>query len=104
MKVSLVVLGFAAVALGHSIFQEVSVDAVAQGLLTGVRDPDSDYPIQDVNDPDFACNKNIMHKDNITISIAAGSQVGALWGHVIGGDQVPNDPDNPIASSHKGEF
>lgn len=32
----------------------------------------------------------------------AGTEVGALWGHVIGGAQEPGDPSNPIAPSHHG--
>jgi cellulase len=86
----------------HSIFQRVSVNGVDQGQLKGVRAPDSDYPITSVNDAAFACNKDIKHKDSTVISVPAGARVGALWGHVIGGAQGPNDPDNPIAASHKG--
>ena len=33
-----------------------------------------------------------------------GDQIGALWGHIIGGAQSAGDPDNPIASSHHGTF
>jgi len=55
-----------------------------------------------VNDSAFACNKGITHKDSTIINIPAGTKVGAWWGHVIGGAQVANDPDNPIAPSHKG--
>ncbi|KAF8417510.1 glycosyl hydrolase family 61-domain-containing protein [Tirmania nivea] len=35
-------------------------------------------------------------------STIINTPAGAWWGHVIGGAQVPNDPENPIASSHKG--
>jgi cellulase len=59
-------------------------------------------PIENVNDADFACNKNIQFKDSNIINIPAGARVGAWWGHVIGGAQSPNDPDHPIAKSHKG--
>lgn len=86
----------------HTIFQKVSVNGVDQGQLKGVRAPDSDYPIQNVNDASFACNKDLRHKDNTVITIPAGAKVGAWWGHVIGGAQGPNDPDHPIAKSHKG--
>jgi lytic cellulose monooxygenase (C1-hydroxylating) len=87
---------------GHTIMQKLSVNGVDQGQLKGVRAPDSDYPIQNVNDANFACNKDIRHKDNNVISIPAGAKVGGWWGHVIGGAQSPNDPDHPIAKSHKG--
>ena len=59
-------------------------------------------PIQNVNDGSFACNTGITHKDNNIITIPTGARVGAWWGHVIGGAQGSNDPDNPIAKSHKG--
>ncbi|KAL5115347.1 hypothetical protein ACEQ8H_006723 [Pleosporales sp. CAS-2024a] len=87
---------------GHTIFQKVSVNGVDQGQLKGVRAPDSDYPIQNVNDGSFACNKDIKHTDSTVITVPAGAKVGAWWGHVIGGAQGPGDPDNPIAASHKG--
>jgi hypothetical protein len=88
----------------HSIFQKVSVNGADQGQLKGVRAPQSDNPIQNVYDAAFACNKDIVFKDNNIITIPAGARVGAWWGHVIGGAQYPNDPDQPIASSHKGQF
>ncbi|KAI0483337.1 glycoside hydrolase family 61 protein [Xylariaceae sp. FL0804] len=103
MKSLSITLGLAATLVsGHTIFQKVSVDGVDQGQLIGVRAPDSNYPIQDVTDPSFACNKNLTHLNDTIIPVEAGSNVSAWWGHVIGGPQVPNDPDNPIASSHKG--
>jgi cellulase len=36
------------------------------------------------------------------IDVKAGDKVGVNWGHIIGGAQMANDPDNPIAKSHKG--
>jgi cellulase len=102
MKFNLLSAALAITASAHTIFQKVSVNGVDQGQLKGVRAPDSDYPIQNVNDAEFACNKGITHKDNTVISIPAGAKVGAWWGHVIGGPQGGNDKDNPIAASHKG--
>jgi cellulase len=86
----------------HSIFQKVSVNGVDQGQLKGVRAPSSNFPITDINHRDFACNTNIVYKDNTVIKIPAGARVGAWWGHEIGGASGPNDPDHPIAKSHKG--
>ncbi|RYP78566.1 hypothetical protein DL771_000519 [Monosporascus sp. 5C6A] len=94
--------GLAPLASGHTIFQKVSVKGADQGLLKGVRAPDSDYTIQNVNGADFACNKDIRHKDSTVLPIPAGARVGAWWGHVIGGAQGANDPDHPIAASHEG--
>ncbi|KAF8148039.1 glycosyl hydrolase family 61-domain-containing protein [Crassisporium funariophilum] len=99
---SILSLALASVANAHSIFQKVSVNGADQGQLKGVRAPDSDYPIMNVGDGNFACNTGITHKDNTIINIPAGARVGAWWGHVIGGAQGSNDPDNPIAASHKG--
>jgi cellulase len=89
--------------VAHTIFQKVSVNGVDQGQLKGVRAPYSYYPIQNVNDGSFACNKDIKHQDSTIITVPAGAKVGAWWGHVIGGPQGSNDPDNPIAKSHKGK-
>jgi lytic cellulose monooxygenase (C1-hydroxylating) len=86
----------------HTIFQKLSVNNQDQGQLKGIRAPSSDYPLMNVNDPNFACNTGIQFKDNTIITIPAGARVGAWWGHVIGGAQQANDPDHPIARSHKG--
>ncbi|KAI1106533.1 glycoside hydrolase family 61 protein [Jackrogersella minutella] len=102
MKAQAIILGLVALASSHTIFQKMSVDGVDQGQLKGVRAPDSDYPIQNVNDAAFSCNKDLKHLDSTVISVPAGAKVGAWWGHVIGGAQIANDPDNPIAKSHKG--
>ncbi len=88
----------------HSIFQKVSVNGVDQGQLKGVRAPSSNNPITDINHADFACNTGLVYKDSTVIKVPAGAKVGAWWGHEIGGASGPNDPDNPIASSHKGVY
>ncbi|KAF9043402.1 glycoside hydrolase [Panaeolus papilionaceus] len=93
---------FVSVAYGHTIFQKISVNGVDQGQLKAVRAPTDDGPITDVNDPDLACNRNIVFRDSNIVDIPAGARVGAWWGHVIGGAQYPNDGDNPISPSHKG--
>lgn len=102
MKGLALLLVLATTISAHTIFQKVSVNGVDQGQLKGVRAPYSDYPIQNVNEGAFACNKDLQLKDNTVISIPGGARVGAWWGHVIGGEQMPNDPDHPIAASHKG--
>jgi cellulase len=101
---ALSVLCLAASASAHAIFQRVSVNGVDQGQLKGVRAPYSNSPIQNVNDANFACNANIQLKDNTVLTIPAGARVGAWWQHEIGGPSGPNDPDNPIAASHKGAY
>ncbi|KAK1754014.1 family 61 putative glycoside hydrolase [Echria macrotheca] len=92
----------AASASAHAIFQKVSVNGADQGQLKGVRAPYSNFPIENVNHADFACNANLQLKDNTVITVPAGARVGAWWGHEIGGAAGPNDPDHPIAKSHKG--
>lgn len=101
---ALSVLLLAASASAHSIFQKVSVNGQDQGQLKGVRAPWSNYPIENVNSPDFACNANLQLKDNNVITVPAGAKVGAWWGHEIGGAAGPNDADHPIAKSHKGTW
>ena len=104
MKFSISILLAASAVSAHTIFQKVSVNGADQGQLKGVRAPDSDYPIQNVNDGNFACNTGITHKDNTVITVPASAKVGGWWGHVIGGAQGANDADNPIAKSHKGRI
>ncbi len=47
-----------------------------QGQLRGVRAPYSNYPIENVNHPDFACNTNLQLKDSNVITVPAGARVG----------------------------
>lgn len=73
------------------------------GELVGIRSPTSNYPIENVNAANIACNSG--YKTPVStkvIDVKGGDKVGILWGHVIGGAQFPNDPDHPIAKSHKG--
>jgi cellulase len=73
------------------------------GQLVGIRTPNSNNPILNVNDANFACNSGFRTPvSSKVIDVNAGDKVGVMWGHVIGGAQVPNDKDNPIAASHKG--
>ncbi|OJD38082.1 endoglucanase ii [Diplodia corticola] len=104
MKLSTFLPGaLAAVANAHAIFQRVSVNGQDQGLMTGVRTPTSNNPIQNVQDSNFACNSGFSSPVSSTvISVPAGAEVGAQYQHLIGGPQGPNDADNPIAASHKG--
>jgi cellulase len=49
----------------------------------------------------MTCGK-VARTSRDVITVTAGSRVGTWWGHVLGGAQIPNDPDNPIARSHHG--
>jgi cellulase len=87
----------------HTIFQKVSVNGADQGQLVGVRAPQNDNPIQNVNDGNLVCNLGLVQPvSTAVISVPAGARVGTWWGHVLGGAQYANDADNPIAASHKG--
>lgn len=104
MKFSVSIAALAATSVSaHTIFQKVSVDGAEQDLLFGVRAPDSNNPVQDVQSSAITCNTG-LHSPVSTdvISVAAGAKIGTWWQHVIGGPQGSNDPDNPIASSHHG--
>ncbi|OCL05159.1 lytic polysaccharide monooxygenase [Glonium stellatum] len=104
MKTSgFLLLAISAISRAHTIAQRVSVNGNDNGQLVGIRSPSSDYPIMNVNDANIACNTGIHQPvSSKVIDIPAGAKVGVMWGHVIGGPQVANDPDNPIAKSHKG--
>lgn len=104
MKISLSVAALAASsATAHTIFQRVSVNGADQGQLVGVRAPNDDYPVQNVNAAEMACNLGLHSPiSSSVISIPAGAKVGTWWQHILGGAQGSNDADNPIAASHKG--
>ena len=87
----------------HAIFHSAVVNGKSQGLLFGVRAPESNNPIQDVSSSSMACNsglKSPVSKD--VIELAPGDKFGMQWNHVIGGPQGSGDQDDPIAASHKG--
>jgi len=94
-------LAFGVIVEAHSIFQRLSVNGKDMGQLNGIRASLNNNPMQDVMSSDMICGRNPSSSQTI-INIAAGDKIGAYWGHVIGGAQFPNDPDNPIAKSHKG--
>jgi cellulase len=95
---------FAATAVnGHAIFQRIRVNDVDQGQLVGVRAPAVNNPVLDVTGDSIACNTGLKAPvSSAVVTIPAGAKVGAWYEHVLGGPQIPNDPDNPIAHSHKG--
>jgi cellulase len=89
--------------LGHCLFQRVSIDGVDQGSLVGVRTPAVNNPVLNVAIDAISCNTGLLTPVSTKVlTVPAGSKVGAWFQHVIGGPQYNPDPDNPIASSHKG--
>ncbi|CAG7851064.1 SubName: Full=Related to endoglucanase B {ECO:0000313/EMBL:CCA72182.1} [Serendipita indica DSM 11827] len=101
MKWAASTLLFAAAANAHTIFQKVFVNGADQGLLVGLRAPSNNNPIQSTSDSGLACGAS-GSKSSTVINVKAGDTIGTYWQHVIGGPQGSNDPDNPIAKSHKG--
>ncbi|KAI0445828.1 lytic polysaccharide monooxygenase [Xylaria telfairii] len=85
----------------HCIFQKVTVNGADQGLLTGLRAPSNNNPVQDATSSSITCGA-AGSTSNTVINVKAGDEIGAWYQHVIGGSQGSNDADNPIASSHKG--
>ncbi|KAK4444789.1 family 61 putative glycoside hydrolase [Podospora aff. communis PSN243] len=100
MKFTLLI-ALGASAHAHSIFQKLSINGIEQPPLVGLRAPSQPNPVTNVNDPQLACGIRGTHSSTV-LPVKAGDRIGAWWGHVIGGAQWPNDPDHPIAASHKG--
>ncbi|KAK6543460.1 hypothetical protein TWF694_000206 [Orbilia ellipsospora] len=103
MRYSLVAaaLGLVASVNAHCILQRVSVNGADQGLLVGLRAPNNNNPVGDVTSDNIICQTPGSTSSTI-INVKGGDKLGFLFQHVIGGAQGSNDPDNPIASSHKG--
>ncbi|KAG6816041.1 hypothetical protein H0H87_009107 [Tephrocybe sp. NHM501043] len=87
------------------VYQELWVNGVSQGHLTGIRVPDYDGPITDVTSNDIICNGGInpYHTPISTtvIPVPAGAQVTAEWHHTLTSANT-GDSSDPIDASHKG--
>ncbi len=60
-------------------------------------------PLFSVLGDSIACNIRLKEPvSTVIVTILVGAKVGAWYEHVLGGPQIPNDPDNPIAKSCKG--
>jgi len=90
-----------ALSSAHTIAQRVRINGQDFGQSNGIRVAPSNNPITNVNDGNLACNANPSSSSKV-IDVKPGDKVGVMWGHVLGGPQFANDPDNPIAKSHKG--
>ncbi|EDU49239.1 Glycoside hydrolase family 61 protein [Pyrenophora tritici-repentis] len=98
---SIAVAVLPALVSAHTIAQRVRVNGQDFGQGNGIRVAPSNNPITNVNDGNLACNANPSSSSKV-IDIKPGDKVGVMWGHVVGGAQFANDPDHPIAKSHKG--
>ena len=85
----------------HAIMQRIKVNGSDQGLLNGLRAPSNNNPVQDVSSSSIACGAAGSTSGTV-IAVKAGDAIAGQYQHLIGGSQGANDPDNPIAASHKG--
>lgn len=79
----------------------MSINGKDSGSLTGLRTPNNNNPVQDVNSNNMICGQSGYTSQSV-LNVAPGDRIGSWWQHVIGGPQFSGDPDNPIAKSHKG--
>lgn len=66
-----------------------------------MRAPSTNNPVQDVTSTSLICGAAGTTSQSV-VAVNPGDKIGTWFQHVIGGAQFPNDPDNPIASSHHG--
>ncbi|EPQ59852.1 glycoside hydrolase [Gloeophyllum trabeum ATCC 11539] len=97
-----VVLHSAALACAHTIFQRVYVDGVGEGHLSGIRIPESNWPIMDLSSNDIICNGGVNpYHEPVSLAIIqvpAGSTITAEWHPTI--DDV--NTTESIRPDHKG--
>ena len=56
-----------------------------------------------VNDAIITCNTGFYQTVSFkVIDIPVGAKVGVMWGYVISGVYIANNPDNLVAKSYKG--
>ncbi|KAF4548322.1 putative glycosyl hydrolase family 61 protein 1 [Elsinoe fawcettii] len=93
--------------LGHTLFQEVFVNGVSEGLWKGVRRVEIHEPLYNISSPDFICNSPENNNGNPIapapdmIHVNGGDNITTGWYNMPTGRNVSNDQD-PIAKSHKG--
>lgn len=83
------------------MFKKISINGQQKGSLEGLRAPNNNNPVQDVNSNNIVCGQGGTTSQTV-FSVNAGDEIGVWFQHIIGGPQGSNDPDNPIAASHKG--
>jgi len=90
------VLGFVS---AHTIFCQLEAGGTTNGVGVGIRTPSYDGPITDVTSEYIACNggPNPTIASSTVITVAAGSQVKAIWRHTL-----TSGSDDVVDPSHKG--
>lgn len=84
-----------ALSAAHCIAQNVRVNGQDNGMTVGIRTAQSNNPILNVNDANFACKSGFQSPvSSKVIEVKTGDKIGVKWGHIIGGPQVANDPDS----------
>ncbi|KDQ08631.1 glycoside hydrolase family 61 protein [Botryobasidium botryosum FD-172 SS1] len=93
-------LAFSTLALGHSTFQRLWVNDVAQGINYGIRKPPNNNPVQDVSSTNVRCNVNGGSGSGVaTVPVKAGDKLGFEWRN----GPLTNGPcGNVIDPQHKG--
>ncbi|PNS21971.1 Cys-Gly metallodipeptidase dug1 [Sphaceloma murrayae] len=91
----------------HAIFQEVWVNGVSQGHFTGIRRVEVADPLYNISSPDIICNSpennffEPVAPSLDVIYVNGGDKLIAEW-HQTPMGRDDNNPDDPIAKSHKG--
>lgn len=89
----------AAGASAHTIFLQLGLDGTTYPISYAIADPSYDGPITDVTSEYMACNggPNPTTPSNETITVAAGTEVTAVWRHTL-----QSGSDDVVDASHKG--
>ncbi|PNS20978.1 hypothetical protein CAC42_3315 [Sphaceloma murrayae] len=89
----------------HTIFQELYIEGVSQGLETGIRTVRSSNPLKNMSSPDIICNGAVNNFSQNpapdVVTIPAGSRITTEWHNMLKGPD-PTNPDDPIATTHLG--
>ncbi|KAG9121201.1 hypothetical protein FRC07_002949 [Ceratobasidium sp. 392] len=90
-------------ATAHTIFQELYVNGVSAGHLTGIRHPSYNGPVLDVSTNDIICNGGVNPLvtpfDKTVIDVPAGATITHEWHHGLNGRDT-SDAADPIEISH----
>lgn len=86
---------------GLTLRQKLSINGAEQASLAAMRVPPTNNPVYDPTTDSITCGA-AGTTSTVVASTKPGDKIGVWFQHTIGGPQGANDPDNPIAASHKG--
>ncbi|RXW21616.1 hypothetical protein EST38_g4240 [Candolleomyces aberdarensis] len=88
----------------HTIFQKLHVNGVDQGQTVGIRVPNYNGPIENVDSNDIICNGGInpyrQPVSKTVIQAPSGAEITAEWHHDLNG--ATGSSSDPVDPSHKG--